>query len=98
MGRIKPLKLCQPLPVKHLSNGFKKTKLWTEHILQPHGCQCHGTHHVRHVNNGPEGALKADTAGQNSRKEKRKPHNNNPAKEPDAENVPHGYAEQLRVE
>ena len=98
MGRIQPLEFGQPLPVEQFADGLEKAELGTEHILQPHGCQSHRTDHVGHVDDRPEGALETDPAGEDRREKERKPHDEDSSEEPDPEDIPHGYAEQLRVE
>ena len=63
MGRIQPLELGEPFPVKQFADGLEKTELGAEYILQPHGSQRYRTHYVGHVDDGPEYILKADAAG-----------------------------------
>lgn len=97
MGRIQPLELGEPFPVKQFADGLEETELGAEYILQPHGSQRYRTHYVGHVDDGPEYILKADAAGQDRRKENRQSHHDYPAEKPDTEDIPHGYPEKFRI-
>ena len=68
----------------------QQTIIIVEHILNPHGSQCHGADDIRHINGGLEKFCAADAAGQNHGHQHGQAHGNDAAYQPNHHHVFHG--------